>query len=293
MGIDDFAFKKRFAYSTLFIDLQTHKPVDLLNTRQPEGVTKWLETYPAIELITRDGSKTYAAAVTEASLDIVQVADRWHLLHQLFEAVKKTIYRLVPAKWTPPSRKESVVPTVKADLPLRKSEVQRIQNEEKRWTRIQEVHSLYQEGYSITVIARKLHLSRGTVYADLRQTEKSNHQRASPYDRFRLLIRSLIQEEQTVKKIEDACRAEGYQGSLSTLNALVAEVRREVRQKKSAAISLRQKVIHVIWDFKKGNHRERLHELHPALLKTFPQLKKLDELVHSFRKLFNEKRLKI
>nr|WP_256204414.1 transposase [Planococcus faecalis] len=287
--MDDFAFKKRFTYGTIFIDLQTHKPVSLLNTRQPEEVTKWLKNYPAIELITRDGSKTYAAAVTDASSAILQVADRWHLLHQLFEAIKKTIVHLLPAKWTPSSPKESVVPEKKADLPLRKSEVQRMQNEEKRWKRIQQVQSLFQKGYSVTAMARKLHLSPGTIYADLGQTEKPNHQRASPYNRFRFLIRSLIQEEQNVKQIEEACRAEGYHGSLGTLTNLVAEERREVRQNKPATISVRQKVIHIIWDFEKGYHRERLHELHPALLKTFPQLLKLDELVRSFRNLFREK----
>ncbi|MDN7247100.1 hypothetical protein [Planococcus shenhongbingii] len=57
MGIDDFAFKKRFTYDTLFIDLLTNKPIDLLNTHQPEEVTKWLKTYPAIELIIRGCSK--------------------------------------------------------------------------------------------------------------------------------------------------------------------------------------------------------------------------------------------
>ena len=288
VGIDDFAFKKRFTYGTIFIDLQTHQPLDILNTRQPEGATKWLKTYPAIKLITRDGSKTYAAAVKEASPAILQVADRWHLLQQLFDAVKKTIYQLLPAKWTPTLCNPADSQKETDDFSFRKSEIQRRRNEDKHWQRIQQAQALFGEGYSITAIARKLRVSSGTIYADLRQTEQPNHQRASPYNRFRFLIRSLILEEQSVKQIEVACRAEGYNGSLGTLNNIVAEERHQIRQNKPASISVRQKVIHVIWDFKKGNHRERLHELHPALLKTFPELQQLDELVTSFRNLFKE-----
>lgn len=241
-------------------------------------------------MITRDGSKTYAAAVKKASPAIRQVGDRWHLLHQLFEAVKKALFRILPAKWAPPSPTKPTAPEEEVDVPLRKNETQRTQNEEKRWTRIQQVQSLFEEGYSKAAIQRKLHLSSGTVYADLQKKEKPNHQRASPFKRFHSLIRSLVQEEQTVKQIEAACRAEGYRGSLGTLNNLVAEERRQTRQSKPATISVRQKVLHVIWDFEKGNHQERIQELHPDLLRTFPQLMKLDELVHSFRELFKEKK---
>lgn len=290
VGIDDFAFKKRFTYGTIFIDLQTHQPLDILNTRQPEGVTKWLKTYPAIKLITRDGSKTYTVAVKEASPTILQVADRWHLLHQLFDAIKKTIYQLLPAKWTPPLCNQSDGKKETEGFSVRKSEIQRRRNEDKHWQRIQQVQALFGEGYAIAAIARKLHVSPGTIYADLRQTQKPNHHRASHFQRFHSLIRSLIQEGQSLKQIETACRAEGYRGSLATLNNLAAEERREIRAKQPATISIRQKVIHVIWDFQNGNHHDRFQNLHPALLQAFPQILQLDELVSSFRNLFNEKK---
>lgn len=289
VGIDDFAFKKRHRYGTLFIDLQTHKPVDVLKTREAAEVTEWLREHPAIELITRDGSKAYASAVTAASPDILQVSDRWHLLHQLFEAVKKTVYGLLPAKWAPPQSAEQDAGQERKEVPPRKSEANRIRNEEKRWKRIIEVQSLSREGYTKAAIQRKLNISSGTVYADLRQTERPNHQRASPFDRFHPLIRSLVQAEQTVKEIEAACRAAGYQGSLSTLNALVASEKRRIRQNKPAAISVRQKVIRLFWEFKESRHQERLHGLHPALSEAFPQLNQLNELVGSFRELFREK----
>ena len=291
VGIDDFAFKKRFTYGTIFIDLQTHQPLDILNTRQPEGVTKWLKTYPAIKLITRDGSKTYAAAVKEASPAILQVADRWHLLHQLFEALKKTVFALLPATWTPPSPKQSTPPTEEVNLKLRKHERLRIQNQEKRWQRIQQVQSLYKEGYTKTEIHKRLNISFGTVRNDLSKTEKPKLRRTSAFQRFRPLIRSLIQEKRASSYIEEICRSEGYKGSVSTLTNMISEERKQLKQGRPATVSIRQEVLRVLWDTEKENHYDRFQKLHPNLLDTFPQIMKLDELVHSFRQLFKDKKV--
>lgn len=195
VGIDDFTFKKCFTYVTLFIDLQTHKPIDVLNTREIVNVTDWLQKYPEIELITRDGSKMYAAAVTKASPAILQVGDRWHLLHQLFEDFKKSIFSILLVKWASPSQNKLIAQKEEVDVPLYKSEAQRTRNKEKRWTRIQQVHSLFKEGYSKAAIQHKFNLSNGTVYSNLRQAEMPNHQWASPFKRFHSFIRSFVQEE--------------------------------------------------------------------------------------------------
>ncbi|MBE1554059.1 hypothetical protein H4683_001134 [Filibacter limicola] len=124
----------------------------------------------------------------------------------------------------------------------------------------------------------------------MRQTEKPNHQRGSPYLQFRPLIQTLILDSQTGNQIEEACRSEGYTGSRSTLNTIIAEERRNTVQGKTKIFSFRQKIIQVIWDFKKGDHMERIHQLHLELLEGFPKIKELDELVQNFRNLFTEKR---
>lgn len=72
---------------------------------------------------------------------------------------------------------------------------------------------------------------------------------------------------------------EGYTGSRSTLNTIIAEERRNTVQGKTKTFSFRQKIIQVIWDFKKGDHMERIHQLHPKLLEGFPRIKEVDELV--------------
>ena len=262
----------------------------MLDIRQAPEVTEWLQKYPAIELITRDGSKMYAAAVKAASPAILQVADRWHLLHQLFEALKNTVGTLLPAKWIPPNggepvsnKKEEVI------IKLRKNEHRRNQNEDKRWSRIQQVQSLYKEGHSKADIQRLLGVCNQTLNQYLGYTEKPKLQRTSAFQQFRPLIRSLILEERSNEYMEKACRSKGYTGSRSTLNNMMADERKQTKQGKPAAIPVRQKTLRILWDVEKEKHRERIEKLHPELLRTFPQIMELDELIHSFRELFKEK----
>lgn len=276
-------------YGTIFVDLITKKPIDLLKTRKQEDVTEWLKSHSNIALITRDGSRSYAKSITEASPSIIQVGDRWHILHQLFEAVKKTITSVVPAKWNPPNLEQSASKEDTLTVPARKHEVRRIQNEEKRWERIQQVRHLYEKGYTVTAIQKKCQISRGTVYKDLRQTGKPNHKRASPYQKYRPIIHLLILKEQSNHQIEKVCRSKGYTGSLSTLNGMIAEERRSKKNFEPKSYYFRQKIIKIIWDFEKENHNEQLHKLHPKLLEEFPELIDIDKLVGSFRNLFTEK----
>ncbi|AQQ54197.1 hypothetical protein B0X71_14530 [Planococcus lenghuensis] len=54
-------------------------------------------------------------------------------------------------------------------------------------------------------------------------------------------------------------------------------------------ISIRQKIIAILWDIKKETHREQMEKLPHKLLTNFPQVIELNELIYSFRKLFEEK----
>lgn len=231
VGIDDFAFKKRFTYGTILIDLQTNQPLDLLPTREGNDVTTWLKQYPNIELVSRDGSRTYAKAITEASPQIKQVGDRWHILHQLFEAVKKEVYSILPAKWT--TYQGKIVKEKASYAPKRNTTLAREKNEETRWERIQSVQTMAREGKSISSIARKLNISRNTVYSDLKISSQPSHRRSSPYDKYRPLIKDLLLKETLAKRIEEVCRSKGYNGSLSTLNKMIAKKEDKIPLKQS------------------------------------------------------------
>lgn len=76
MCIDDFAFKKRHNYGTIMVDIDTHRIIDIIPSREIEDVTKWLSTFPNLEIVSRDGSVSYNSAIKHANEAIIQISDR-------------------------------------------------------------------------------------------------------------------------------------------------------------------------------------------------------------------------
>lgn len=90
--IDDFALKKHARYGKIMVDILTGTIVDLLESREKGAVVEWLKNFPQIKIISRDGSRTYAAAIHEAHPKAVQVTDRFHLIARLCE-IAQTLMR--------------------------------------------------------------------------------------------------------------------------------------------------------------------------------------------------------
>ncbi len=70
------------------VDIDTHKIIDLIESRDLQSVTEWLKTYPNLEVVSRDGSLTYKNAITASHPNAIQVSDRFHLLKNLTEYAK-------------------------------------------------------------------------------------------------------------------------------------------------------------------------------------------------------------
>jgi hypothetical protein len=81
--IDDFAIKKGIKYATVMIDINSHKIIDMINSRDYEEVTSWLKEFLNLQIVSRDGSLTYRKAITDSHSDAIQVTDRFHLLKNL------------------------------------------------------------------------------------------------------------------------------------------------------------------------------------------------------------------
>ena len=93
VGIDDWAWRKGQRYGTIVVDLERSDVIDLLPDRDADTVAAWLKAHPGVEVVSRDRSAAYAQAATEGASQAEQVADRWHLLKNLREAVERVLER--------------------------------------------------------------------------------------------------------------------------------------------------------------------------------------------------------
>jgi len=103
LGVDDFAFKRGQKYGTVLVDLEQRRVVDLLPDREALSLATWLKAHPGVETVTRDRYKAYQNGITEGAPEATQVADRWHLLHNLADTVKVWLERYRPLLLEPPS----------------------------------------------------------------------------------------------------------------------------------------------------------------------------------------------
>ncbi|WP_242319030.1 transposase [Bacillus cereus group sp. BfR-BA-01349] len=94
--IDDFAIKKRRRYGTIMVDIETHKIIDLIPSRDLEDVLAWLKTFPNLKIVFRDGSITFRNAIAQAHPAVIQISDRFHLIQNLTGYIKQAFQRLLP-----------------------------------------------------------------------------------------------------------------------------------------------------------------------------------------------------
>ncbi len=93
LGIDDFAMRRGDRYGTLLVNLETHRPLDLLPDRTAKAVSPWLSKHSEIEVVSRDRASAYADAATKALPHATQTADRFHLCKNLREHLQQFLDR--------------------------------------------------------------------------------------------------------------------------------------------------------------------------------------------------------
>ena len=97
IGIDDWAWRRGQRYGTLICDLERHRIVDLLPDREPATLDAWLVRHPAVAIVARDRGGGYGQAVARVRPEVLQVADRWHLLENASAAFLDAVRRLMAA----------------------------------------------------------------------------------------------------------------------------------------------------------------------------------------------------
>jgi transposase len=200
LGIDDFAFRKGQTYGTILVDLERRRVVDLLPNREVDTIAAWLRAHRGAEVITRDRATAYAQAAREAAPEAVQVADRWHLLKNVRDALERVLHRRTSAirsLFSSPKPVPSARPA-QDEAKGRPSAGAPEESQRRREDRFERVRRLHEEGYSLRRIAAELSLHYRTVERYVRSEAcpdwDRGHRRPSALDRFEEYIRRRLSE---------------------------------------------------------------------------------------------------
>ena len=200
LGLDDFAWKKGDRYGTLLVDLQAHCPVEVLPDREAATVVRWLRAHRGVKIISRDRAGAYAEAATRGAPRARQVADRYHILVNLREALKGTLARtsgslpeVAAQRGEPRASSQPAMASLQVSRapeeqapederagapqdqreasgarPLTVAEQRRQISRTNRLARYEQIIALHRQGLSQRAIARQLHVSRKVVHRSVR-----------------------------------------------------------------------------------------------------------------------------
>ena len=84
-------WRKGQTFGTILVDLERSQVVDLLPTRSAESLGDWLAQHPEVTTVSRDRQGVYAEGTRRGAPEAVQVADRFHLVLNLTQAVEREL----------------------------------------------------------------------------------------------------------------------------------------------------------------------------------------------------------
>ncbi|MEM8717605.1 MAG: ISL3 family transposase, partial [Cyanobacteria bacterium P01_G01_bin.4] len=249
LGVDDFAFGKGHQYGTILVDLGTHQPIALLPDRTAGTLASWLKEHPGVKILSRDRSKAYRRGMSDGAPDAIQVADRFHLLQNLEEALEKVfqgqIQQLKQVEQQQIQAKQASEPLTPKAPPDR----ERAQREAKRAIRLErweQTHALRKQGYAIKDIAHHLGIGKRTVYTYLAastfpewQYPGKRRKRPSCLDPYKAYLSEQWQQgRQHTKELFNEIQQQGYPGSYMTVTVYTRQLRRSLPSSKPSRESL-------------------------------------------------------
>ncbi|MFE7839172.1 ISL3 family transposase [Streptomyces sp. NPDC057474] len=237
LGVDDFALRKGHVYGTVLIDIETRRPVDLLPDREAATLTRWLAEHPGVEIICRDRATAYAEGARAGAPNAVQVADRWHVWHNLAEAVDRCVTRHAahlrePADPPTPQASAAAVAELEKIAKAGRPAGTAHRCADRTRERHRAVHALLDQGRAQREIARELGLARNTVRRFARATTWQElvagkwQGRPSILDDYKPYLHQRWNEGCTsAAALFEEIRTVGYRGGLTVLRDYLRPLR--------------------------------------------------------------------
>lgn len=321
LGVDDWAFRRGQRYGTILCDLEQHKPVDLLPERSSAVLVDWLKAHPGVEIISRDRADYYIKGANEGAPNAIQVADRWHLLKNLREALARLANQYHQQLEVAARAAADAIDTTSADsskenlpsesdahssVPVRMSRAEQRKQERRAWRleRYERVVDLDAQGVPQREIARQLGMHRGTVRRFIAAgcfPERAYHQRAREADPFVEYLRRRWEEGcHNAAELTEELKQRGFRGSYDMVKRQVASWRscsRDSPTNKRSTKRPRQAFIrpssnHVAWLLLKtpGDMEPQEQLLMKAIAKHCPPLETAASLSLEFAEMVKERR---
>lgn len=290
IGIDDFSLKKGITFGTIICDLITGKPIDIIESRNLDEVTKHLKLYKNAKVVSRDRSTTYAKAIKDALPNSTQIAERFHIIHNFLEGIcnflKKYIGKSI--KITKEKHNEVVVTKevyvyVDTDKNSKKKEL------------IKKVKELYLNNMPIREISRKVSTSRNTVKKYIKIDDVDNiryNNKPTAIYLYKDFIINLLVQKTPYKDIILELNKHGIQYSYSSMAKLGNKLKKEglpkeVKNDKSYSFT-RYNLIKIFWNYYNNSNSE----VWGLLLKALEEYPLLDDIfiaIATLREVFDSK----
>ncbi|MFB7168157.1 ISL3 family transposase [Streptomyces sp. NPDC056242] len=237
VGVDEYATRKGRHYGTVLIDIETRRPIDLLPDREASSLAVWLAERPGVEVICRDRAPFFAEGASAGAPQAVQVADRWHLWHNLSEAAERAVAQhrrclraLVPAAPEPEPEPAPEEEPLGSPWPTGHRFADRTRS------RHAAVHALLEAGHSLRSVQRQLGMAWHTVkrFADATKPEDlftgQWQNRPSVLDDYKPYLDDRWNEGLTnAWKLWEEIVPLGYQGSYQRVRAYLHKKRTSPR----------------------------------------------------------------
>jgi transposase len=239
VGIDDWAFRKGHHYGTILVDLERRAVIDLLPDRNADTVAAWLAEHPDVQVVSRDRGRVYADGARRGAPNAVQVADRFHLVKNLGEALERLLLHERAALQAAATGEQGTEPA-----PLKTyGGAERTSAQEQaehasqakhapKLAQYAEIQRLHAAGATVKHIAETVGVSRPTVYRYLRLPDPPDRKRPhrsrhllTPYEPY--LRQRWAEGCRSKALLLGELRSKGYTHSASTVYRFLKRVDRE------------------------------------------------------------------